>query len=350
VVALALACALPACTIRELRLDPATPAAAPPLPAELAERFAYERRPLAPTLTALEETSDFAKSRGVYQAPCPVGGAPRATTFELWRSKHGEGPRPVVVIVPILGGKYPECDHLGRLFAGRGVHAFFVHREENLLAFEGEGADEPFEAKLRRTIVGVRRTLDWVSAEPYVDPARVGMIGISMGAIAGSFLLAAEPRIGGGVLIMGGGDLPEVIATSLETPVALWRAHKLRELDHNMGRVKALVRKLLPVDPLDYAPYVGARRVLQLVSLHDNKVPTKEQWKLWEALGRPEGHAIPIGHYTGIFYLGFAEEKALAFLDRRLAVPAAAVPRMSTASAAPTESTARPLDAMARSR
>jgi hypothetical protein len=330
----------PGCTIRELVLAPDAPAEAKPLPSELAARFAYAPLAIAPTLERLEETEDYEKSRGEYEAPCPVTGARRKVVFEMWRTRRGsEGPRPVVVIVPILAGRYPECDHLGRLVAGEGMHAFFVHREDNLLAFDGAAADEPFETKLRRSLVNIRRTLDWVSAQPFVDGGRVGLVGISLGAIAGSILMAVEPRIDGGILIMGGADLPEVIATSIETPVKRWRTAKLRALDGNIGRVKAEVRRLLPSDPLDFAPFVGPRRVQQYIALYDNKVPTATQWKLWEALGRPEGFAIPIGHYTAIFYLDFAEENALRFLRSRLGVETRAA-RDAAPGAGPGEGTA----------
>ena len=54
---------------------------------------------------------------------------------------------------------------------------------------------DPFETKVRRSIVNIRRTLDWVVARPDVAPDRVGLVGISLGAIAGTIIMAVEPRI-----------------------------------------------------------------------------------------------------------------------------------------------------------
>lgn len=282
------------------------------LPPELAARFAYTPAAVEPALSPLEEEETFEHFEGSFEGPCPVTQAVKKVTFEMWRSKIGEGPRPCVMIVPILAGRYPECDHLGRLFSRNGMHAFFVHREDDLLAFENEPAD--LETIMRRSIVSCRRTLDWVAARADVDKERLGLCGISLGAIGGAIICAVEPRFRRNVLIMGGADLAQVFWESHEIPVHRWKADHVRRW--NVSTLEAFrkeFQKGFISDPALFAPYVDARTVLQFVSELDNKVPTPCQWKLWEALGKPEGYAIPIGHYTAIFYLGFAEEKAMAF-------------------------------------
>ncbi|HVY62478.1 MAG TPA: hypothetical protein VHF22_12535 [Planctomycetota bacterium] len=349
-----LATAFAGCSIERLELKADAPPAKP-LPAALAARFAYDASaPVKPALEKLDETDTFVKFRGVYDgqgagAAAGEGSKPSGSpavassgapvTFEYWRSKlGGDGPRPVVLVVPILAGNYPECDHLGRLMARNGMHCFFVHREDNILALEKDRS-EPFEQKLRRSIVNIRRTLDWACAQPEVDRAKVGLVGISMGAISGSIVMAVEPRIRAGVLIMGGGDLPGIICDSIETPVRRYKVHRMRDNDWTEAQFRADVRRQLQSDPLDFAPFVGAARVQQYISLYDNKVPTVYQWKLWKALGGPEGFAIPIGHYTSIFYLPFAERNAMAFMKKRLGVtdlppeaPDAAAAKVASAS------------------
>ena len=311
------ACLLGGCTVDRLSLKTDAPAVAAPMPTELAQRFAYTPQRAEPALERVEDTAEWEKFTGVYKVAASGEDAARDVTYRYWRSKVGSGPRPLVVIVPILAGNYPECDYLGQLMARSGMHAFFVHREDNLLAFDKDKS-EPFEVKLRRSIVNIRRTLDWACAQPEVDPRRVGLVGISLGAIGGTIVLAVEPRITAGVLIMGGGDLPGIVSDSIETPVRRYKVHKMRDNGWTEAEFKADVRRQLPSDPLDYAPFIGPRRVQQFISLYDNKVPTEYQWKLWRALGEPEGYAIPIGHYTSIFYLGFAERNAMAFLGKHL--------------------------------
>jgi hypothetical protein len=323
----------------QLRADAPDPK---PLPSDLAARFEYERETLEPALERVEDTPVYEKLRGRYQTTCPVKGEPCTVTFEFWRTKKGEGRRPVVTIVPILAGRYVECDALGQLMAENGMHAFFVWREDNLipLGAKATGGD-PFETKLRRAIVNIRRTLDWVVARPDVAPDRVGLVGISLGAIAGTIVMAVEPRIQRGVLIMGGGDLPGIMCDSIETPVRRYKLKRMRENGWTEAEFKEAVRRELPSDPLDFAPYVGPRRVQQFISKYDNKVPTVYQWKLWEALGRPEAWLVPIGHYTAIFYLGFAKDHAMAFMREGLLEPKtadAALPPKAASPVAPASS------------
>lgn len=325
-VALALLLALlllPACGAIQ-RLGPPHPAAQAPggaLPAELAERFAYaaSATPITPELSAIDEDDDVERLRGVYDTTCPVTGRPSTVTFDFFRAKRPSGRRPAVVLVPILAGKYPECEHLGRFLGRNGLHAFFVHREDGLLDFS---TSEPFETRFRRGIVNIRRTLDWALARPDVDPARIGLVGISLGAISGIVLCAVEPRVRAAVLIMGGGDLPGILSDSIETPVRRYKAHKMRDNGWTEEQFKSHVAMDLRSDPLAFAPHVGPARVQQYISLYDNRVPTRYQWMLWDALGRPEGFAIPIGHYTAIVHIPFAERESLAFLRRRLEIDA----------------------------
>jgi hypothetical protein len=113
---------------------------------------------------------------------------------------------------------------------------------------------------------------------------------------------------------MGGADLARIFWESHETPVKFWRVdHERRWNVETLEAFRERFTKDFISDPALYAPYVDARNVLQFVARLDNKVPTPCQWKLWEALGKPSGYSIGIGHYTAILYLGFAEEQALAF-------------------------------------
>lgn len=312
-IALAAAClVLSACTTAHPLAAAADRGVPPPLPAELAARFAYEKTAVEPALSPLEETEHYERVLGRYDAPCPVKGEAKRVTFEFWRSKVGSGPRPCILMIPILAGNYPECAHLGAFISENGMHAFFVHREEDLLAYGNEPAD--LEMILRRSVVNIRRTLDWAAARPDVDPERLGMVGISLGAIAGSIVCAVEPRLRRNVLIMGGADLARIFWESRETPVYRWKAdHRRRWGARDLESFRARFAEGFLSDPAVYAPYVDARHVLQFIAEYDNKVPTPCQWQLWEALGKPRGWSIPIGHYTAIFYIGFAEEKALAF-------------------------------------
>jgi hypothetical protein len=70
------------------------------------------------------------------------------------------------------------------------------------------------------------------------------------------------------------------------------------------------------------APRIPRDAVLMFVAERDDSVPTRYQWALWEALGRPEAHVLPTGHYTSIlFFLPFLVERTKRFLGARLGAP-----------------------------
>jgi hypothetical protein len=304
-----------------LRADYAAPG---PLPAEIAARFAYEKVAAEPKLAEIAETGDFKRYRGELEVAPADAGASNVVVFELFETKHGEGRRPTVLIMPILAGRYPECDYLGGLLASLGAHAFFVHRPENLLDPKRRGED--MERLLRRSVVNVRRVVDVIAARPDVDPERLGFIGISLGAIMGTVVIAAEPRLKACVLVMGGADMAGILVSSRESPVRWYRYGRMDDEDLTLEELEAELRAALVSDPAVVAPYVDARRVLQFISTYDNKVPTRFQWKLWEALGRPEAYACPSGHYTSVFFLDFAKAKILEFYASRLGIEAPPAP------------------------
>ena len=60
----------------------------------------------------------------------------------------------------------------------------------------------------------VRRAADFLRSRPEVDPSRVGVTGISLGAIVGSTTAGVDGRFAKAVLTIGGGDLARILAYS----------------------------------------------------------------------------------------------------------------------------------------
>jgi pimeloyl-ACP methyl ester carboxylesterase len=268
--------------------------------------------------TERERSYDWTHLEGTFRAPRQSTGDLHDTTVELFLHAPTAGPRPLVLVMPILGGSYPIARHLARFVAETGWHAAFVHRLRGDHAISGEEDAETLDLDTRDGVVSCRRALDALLALPQVDPRRVGLAGISLGAMAGSVLMAVEPRITGGVLMMGGGDIPGIVSLSEERPVRLLREKLMRErgLDDAAELVRQLRSEIL-LDPLRFAPYVGPERVLQMVATHDDRVHTPYQWRLWEGLGRPSVSAMPIGHYTAAVYIGYAKGEMVRFLRKR---------------------------------
>jgi hypothetical protein len=70
-------------------------------------------------------------------------------------------------------------------------------------------------------------------------------------------------------------------------------------------------------DPLKLAPYADASEVKMFVTLFDRTVPTRCQFRLWRAFGRPELSVLPLGHYTAVLSIPYARWQSLRFFERR---------------------------------
>jgi len=146
-------------------------------------------------------------------------------------------------------------------------------------------------AASRQSVADVRRALDWMLARPEVDAERAGIVGVSLGAIQGSIVLGAEPRLKRNVLTLGGGDLVAILThPSRET-------RKVREALAERGITnEELARRTASVEPLRYASRVDPRTVLMLNASKDEVIPRASTDALWKALHEPEIHWYPTGH------------------------------------------------------
>jgi cephalosporin-C deacetylase-like acetyl esterase len=135
---------------------------------------------------------------------------------------------------------------------------------------------------LVQSVVDCRRALDWALARPDIDPERVAVVGLSMGAMLGTVLVALEPRIKTGVFGVGGADWVKLLRESQLDAVM-----KLRNAEPPPDW--AAVRRLTDVvDPLHFAPRLGERPMLFVNALSDQVIPKACAQRLQEvAVGKP---------------------------------------------------------------
>src|ERR1035437_5257820 len=102
----------------------------------------------------------------------------------------GQGPFPAVLFEPGPGGTRDTSRAEALLLAqNRQIAGLLPSRPTGL----NNGGDDTIEAILQ--IREMRRGLDLLSAQPQVDPSRLGYQGWSLGAMYGTILLPVEPRI-----------------------------------------------------------------------------------------------------------------------------------------------------------
>lgn len=187
----------------------------------------------------------------------------------------------------------------------------------------------------RLSVIDVRTALDLALSFSDVDPQRVIIGGVSLGALVGSLVLAVEDRFRAGFFLLGGGDLPLIagrgfitgalrrraladelkqeIKTSLETrtlPEPLRQGQTLyeflRRLQERGLKAFADAPETASFDPLSYADRLRGKPVLMINAGFDRVIPPAATRQLWEALGRPPLVRYPVGHFTlALFYWDF---------------------------------------------
>lgn len=225
---------------------------------------------------------------------------------------------PLILIAPILAGaadNYLACRVFARWACEAGISAIYLHQDENILASGRDGVE--LERLLRGSIQDDVRALDLFLARPDVDPARLGSLGISMGALRNVVLIAVEPRLAGNVLCLGGAGLPDIFRASKERRVVRYIERRGALEGLSREEVARDIERSVLAEPSRFAPAIANDRVLLFLGRFDNKVPFVTGLRLWEELGGPEIYILPFGHYTGIAAAPFAAFKAFRYFRRR---------------------------------
>ena len=216
---------------------------------------------------------------------------------------------PAVVVLPPSGGsaRDPILRRLAQHLAARGIACAVMD-----LPYHGdrkrpgvapaapylEGSVASSVQALGQAASDVRTITSWLAVQPGVDPHRLGVVGISLGAIVAHLAMGEDNRLTAGVAVLGGGDLPDLSQKSLL--VRLLRRLYSQPLD------PATLDGLRVVDPLTYAARNRPRRVLMIEAARDLLVPPRDSTELWEALGRPPIQWLDVNHFA----LGLTPEPA----------------------------------------
>jgi dienelactone hydrolase len=229
-------------------------------------------------------------------------------------------PGPAGVVLPISNGDFLS-EHVADYLASHGYAALRFKTRKGILAKpKGEPLDA-FSTHLREYIIDILQATDWLTRHPKVDPDRIGLVGISLGAVSGAIVMGIEPRIRAGVLMLGGGNLTGVLLTSEEKTVRRIR-ESLRRQGLSDKQIREKIRtQLHQLEPTHYARPDHPGRILMINAYLDDVIKPRYAKTLWKAFGKPELIQVPAGHYTAILFLPYAEHKTLEHFEKRLTEP-----------------------------
>ena len=226
----------------------------------------------------------------------------------LWQPKGPERGRPAVVLLHWLGGSFQAFELVGHALAERGIVALMMYmpyygprqpKGQDRKSLFLESDLEGMAATLRQAVLDVRRAGDWLAAREDVEPSRVGIVGVSLGAIVGSLSAGVDDRFGRSVFVIGGGDLAGIIMHGSKETVLQKR--KIEATGVGLERLRELWRD---VDPCTFAGRLRPEEILMINAETDEVVPRDCTLRLHEAAGRPELRWFKGGHYAVAFQLG----------------------------------------------
>jgi hypothetical protein len=233
-------------------------------------------------------------------------------------------PCPAILVLPVLYDRFGLASGaLARYLASRGFAVLELRSGPSFLdqvRLPGDGDGPTWDEVLAEMILDGRRGVDWLCNRTEVDRERLGIAGISHGAIIGSCVLGAEPRLKAGVLCMGGADQALMVARSWERSVRRFRRRLLPAYGLTDPEELLLLgnERTSQTEPLRYAGAVDPRSVLLIKTKFDRAVVPEAQDKLWEALGRPQRITLPLGHIGFGLAFYYAARRATEFLRERL--------------------------------
>lgn len=255
--------------------------------------------------------------------------------------KPGDPGRPAVICLHILNGNFELERMICTLLAEAGVPAILFklpyYGERSPVQGRNALMESPdlFTQCLRQAGLDVRRTVDLLCSRPEVDPKRIGVTGISLGALLAGSACGAEPRLQRASLILGGGDLRRIIGTAREA----------RDLREALARAtpparRAVEAALDQADPLTHAAALRrlakADRLMMINAAEDEVIPPDCSRRLAAVAGLKDRMIWleGMGHYTALAALPRIMRETVAFfaLDLPPGISPPAVPPSSETS------------------
>ncbi len=232
---------------------------------------------------------------------------PRGATLESAHSSR------TVLLLPPTGGENRLDQAQANSLCSAGIRvALIVGWDRQLdtelsLAMHDKG--------VLRSLAAIHHVLDYLNP---VSDQQMGILGTSIGAFSSALALGYDPRLASGVLVVGAGELADVIACSDEQGATQLREMRMKSFEFSSQLdYQSALRKQVTLDPIQFAGYTGPKKVLSVIAEEDLTVPTQYQERLAQALDAKQIIRIKGSHFSAIVRttLFYSEEIKNFFLQ-----------------------------------
>jgi dienelactone hydrolase len=278
-----------------------------------ADSVPYSASPSLPLEVAEDAGTRTRMHFAVHELSLPS--AADSIAFEYY-DVAGDERTPVIVLLPVFNGQLTISRFFARYFANQGWAAVVVTRAVDPLDALMAPADT-----VEGNLLAYRRVLDWVEQEPELDALRIGVMGISLGAMDGVMLAALDRRVNSLFIAMAGGDLSYVLANTNHRRIARTIDGMAEDLGTSREAIGAKLGAAIKLDPLALARYVDAERVFMVLTRTDAIIPFEAQEELREMMGSPEALYLVTGHRPSVVFFPKVRNAAFEFFARQFAEP-----------------------------
>jgi len=266
---------------------------------QVKQYYFYKKQNIVHTTEILETTANYTIKRLEFKSSMHT--KPDNDTVKVdYYDVNGEQKTPLIIISPILGGNNKVSKIFAEYFANHGLANAIVHRPKDKMPYNNDYAGG-LENILKQSIMDTRRAIDILEQFPDIDKNKIGSFGVSLGAIKNATLAGIEDRLKVNIFVMGGADIPDILAHSKEGGII----DALNDVFHEKGGdvVFDALRKLIISDPKNLAQYIDDENSLMYISLFDEVVPVKNQKLLRDLIGHPNVIYLWAGHYSAATFL-----------------------------------------------
>lgn len=256
---------------------------------------------------AIRQTERGDRREYEIQFPSPLKSPfpPNNTVWGHLSLPPGSGPFPCILVLPVMAAPniWIEQRFINR-FEKDGFAVFWLempyqfHRRPHPSMPSGQvflaRTAKRLAFNLRQSALDARRALYWLSRQSQIDSRRIGIFGISLGALVGSSVYSVDATPKYAVFLLGGADFPDLAAHSAMT------GPFVRKAGIDLSELRSQWKGL---DPLDYLEGNRSKPVLLVNASWDRVIPAANARKLKEAFPGSRQVWVPLGHYASLLHL-----------------------------------------------
>lgn len=280
--------------------------------------FSYEKQEIKPVITLEEKTRNYEVEKIQFPSIMKTHTKNDVVTAHYYKPKDNKK-HAVIVVIPIMGGDYFIEETFAKKFANNDFAVLRFERKGKLFDKSQENMFEYTTNVIKQTVIDVRRGIDWLEQQPEVYKDKIGIQGVSMGAVVSSLIVGVDSRIKAGCFMLGGGDIATILSTTDEPEIVRHRDRILKENNWTLEQFRNVCKSYTDeIDPLTYAKFIDPSKVLMMNGYFDKVILMDSAEKLWKEIGEPDFKKMFCGHYTAALYLPYAKARSVEHFKEKL--------------------------------